>query len=292
MRALFLVGCATGLLFLAGCGGGDDGGTGSGSSSTAGKTGGGKTTPPTPAAEDTTAVAYAELADAGETGSLKGRIVFDGTPAEAARLEVNKDQEFCGKHDLRDESLVVGDGGGIANAVVSLYLKRGADAPEAEAGAGSVELNNVNCRFEPHVCVVQVGQELVIGNKDTVGHNTKIDLGVNPPLNPTVTAGASITESFSAAERLPAKVSCSIHPWMAGYLIVADHPFVAVTGANGEFEIANLPAGEWTFQLWHEKLDTDAVSRDGTAVEWKKGRFTVEIKAGSVADLGDVKVAG
>ena len=63
-------------------------------------------------------------------GTLKGRFVFDGTPPAAKAVTVTKDAAFCGKHDLKDESLVVNEENkGIANVVLTLYLSRGQKAP-------------------------------------------------------------------------------------------------------------------------------------------------------------------
>src|SRR5690606_12300183 len=40
-------------------------------------------------------------------GSLSGQFVFDGTAPARAPLSITKDVEFCGKHDLKSDALVV-----------------------------------------------------------------------------------------------------------------------------------------------------------------------------------------
>ena len=47
-------------------------------------------------------------------------------------------------------------------------------------------------------------------------------------------------------------VVCNIHPWMKAYILSLDHPYMAVTGEDGTFEIKNMPAGQHEFQFWHE----------------------------------------
>jgi hypothetical protein len=77
---------------------------------------------------------------------------------------------------------------------------------------------------------------------------------------------------------------------MSGWLVVSDHPYAAVSEADGRFRIKNLPAGERTFQFWHEKSGWVARgTRDGRLVEWQRGRVTVTINPGE-NDLGEVRI--
>jgi len=233
---------------------------------------------------------------AAEWGDLTGRFVFDGTASKPAPLSITKDQEVCGKHALVDESLLVNaSGSGLANVVIYLFVDRGGQQPpihesHAEAAKSSVALSNKDCRYEPHVALLQTSQELVIGNRDTVGHNTKVDTFANPPINPIIPAGAELKQKFSQEERLPARVSCSIHPWMNAWLVVRNNPYFAVSNEDGKFVIQNVPAGEWTFQVWHEKAGyVTSVKKNGAATQWSKGRFTTTIKPGA-NDLGELSV--
>ena len=52
-----------------------------------------------------------------EWGTVKGKVVYDGDAPAVSSLKVTKDIEVCGKHKLVDESVVVGEGGGLANVV-------------------------------------------------------------------------------------------------------------------------------------------------------------------------------
>ena len=49
-------------------------------------------------------------------------------------------------------------------------------------------------------------------------------------------------------------MTCDVHDWMKGYIVVADNPYVGVTGAGGKFEIKDVPAGSYTLEIWHEVL--------------------------------------
>ncbi len=258
------------------------------------------TTSDTPAASTETKApaAVAKVAIKEGWGHLKGKFTLSGALPSASALQITKDQEVCGKHNLVDESVVVNaENKGVANVVVHLYVGRGDTAPTphdsyASSQATPVVIDNNQCRFEPHVRVLQPGQTLLIKNSDAVGHNTKIDSVDNPAFNQTLPAGAEIEHQFGGVERRPAGVSCSIHPWMRGWLVIQDTPYAIVSDANGEFEISNLPSGNWTFQVWHEKAGAIAKPTvDGKPANWSKGRFEVTIQADETTDLGHVELA-
>jgi hypothetical protein len=227
-------------------------------------------------------------------GNLTGTFVFDGDPPSPAPIVVTKDQAFCGKHDLVNEDLVVNpENKGISGVVVFLYLARGAKAPAVhpsyeESAKAEVRLDNLNCRFEPHVVALRTTQTLVLGNKDDVGHNTKVDTIKNVPINPIIPAHSEIKQQFSKEERLPVTVSCSIHPWMSARVVIKDSPYMSVSDKDGKFTIANLPEGNWEFQVWQGKF-IESVKVGGKATKWSKGRFEYKVKAGE-NDLGQILV--
>jgi hypothetical protein len=47
-------------------------------------------------------------------------------------------------------------------------------------------------------------------------------------------------------------VKCNVHPWITGYIGVANNPYFAVTAEDGKFQISGVPAGKQTIQVWHE----------------------------------------
>lgn len=227
---------------------------------------------------------------ADEWGTLKGRFVLGGDAAAPAALTVDKDVEVCGKHKLVAEEFVVGEGKGVANVVVFVRDKKVKVKPELAAAAKEAKpvLDNINCRFEPHVLFVQAGQELTIKNSDTVGHNSNIATVKNAPSNNLIPAGGEVKAKFTADEAVPAQVTCNIHPWMKGWLVVRDNPYAAVSKADGSFEIADLPAEEVELQFWHEKAGyIGEMTINNKKETVKKGRMKKAIKAGD-NDLGEI----
>ena len=238
----------------------------------------------------------ASVARCAEWGNLRGRFVLDGKAPERPLLQINKDVEFCGKHEPRLEKLVVHpQDQGIANVIVWLDVKAGVKVAIHEsyspAEKAKVRLSNKGCRFDPHVTMLRTGQTLLIDNPDQVDHNTAAGLDRNSPFNELTPAGKSAERTkFDQPEKLPAPIQCAIHPWMTGWLVVKDHPYVAVSDEHGRFEIKHLPVGEHTFVVWQEVSGfIPEVTRDGKSETWKKGKVTLKIMADG-NDLGEIKV--
>ena len=227
---------------------------------------------------------------AAETGTLKMRFVYAGDPPQAEPLNVAQNGEFCGKHDLKNEELVVDpETKGIKNIVVYIDSRR-SDIPEQTPVNNTHILANKNCRFEPHVVLAQTGDTLKVTNPDPVGHNANLNFFRNTAQNLMIPASQEKSVSLEEAEPAPIPVDCNIHPWMRSYVVVLDHPFADVTGTNGEITIEGLPVGEeLTFRVWHEKGRIDEVVINGDEEKWRRGRFELEIKAG-MNDLGTVTV--
>jgi plastocyanin len=240
------------------------------------------------------------FANAADWGDLSLQLTLDGAAPAAKKLDINKDVPVCtmsGSKTHVDESLLVDkDSKGIANVVVVLYLKPGSAKPAIHAdydksAKDEVILDNKVCAFEPRVLAMRSTQTLLLKNSDTVAHNTNVSTLNNPQFNPIIPANGQMKVSLTAEERLLVPVSCSIHPWMQGRLIVRETPYFAVSDKEGKISIKNLPTGKHTFQVMHEKCGfIQEAKKDGKAVKWAKGRIDdVEIKKGA-NDLGKFTV--
>jgi hypothetical protein len=231
-----------------------------------------------------------------QNATLKGKFVYDGEPPKRMPLTcgaagvINKDVGTCCQVEHFDDSLIVNKKGEIANVIVFVRttgLKVPADL--ASDYKEPVLLDNKNCKFEPRVVGLMKGQKLIIGNSDNVGHNSNI---AALSFNPIVAVGSKVEFEPKTIRPIPNEVSCNIHPWMKGWVIVRPDPFFAVSADDGTFEIKGLPAGkDLEFQVWHEKpgFVTD-VKLKNKATTWGRGRFTQKLKAGE-NDLGEIKVA-
>ncbi len=215
-------------------------------------------------------------------GNLKGKFVYDGKAPEPQKLNVAK-EPMCMAHNPVDESLLVGPDGGIKNVVIFVRTKGVKVNPALEKHPDKVELDNKECRFEPHILPMLLSQTLVVKNSDPFSHNSNVTEVGGQGANPLIAPGKEATYKYARAQVIPQPVACNIHPWMKALVLPRDNPYFAVSSADGTFEIKDLPVGKLEFQVWQEKagnVDTKA---------WPKGRFSMDIKAGD-NDLGTVKL--
>jgi plastocyanin len=231
-------------------------------------------------------------ANAQEWGSIKGRIVYSGKAPQAAVLDIERDAEVCGNHGLVDESLIVNEKtGGIRYVAIWLDSKKPVPVhPELAAKADKPPvLDNLNCRFEPHMLAVQTGQKLLLKNSDPVVHNAAVYVRRTTPFNEVIPQGQTVDKTFSKPETQPTRVDCSIHAWMKAWFIITDHPYVAITDEDGNFELQNVPAGEWNFRFWHERPGyLQSLTQDGTACPISKGTWTLTVPDSGLLELGDL----
>jgi hypothetical protein len=225
-----------------------------------------------------------------EWGDLTGRFVYDGKAPPRKKLKVDKDVDCCGKFDIRDESLMVGKKGGLANVYVYVRTRKIDVCPElAKHVKKEVILDNRDCIFKPHCMTVWVKkQALKIVNSDPVAQNVAFsplgDKPANIVLPPPPDKAATAVWRFKRAQRKPLPIACNYHPWESAFILPLDHPYCAISDADGKFRIPKLPPGEHEFQVWHERVGYLKTPK------WKRGRFTVTIKPGK-NDLGAIRLA-
>lgn len=219
-------------------------------------------------------------------GDLVGRFVYDGKAPERKKLKVDKDLDCCGKFDIRDESLMPGEDGGLANVYVYVRSRNPSVCPELEEGvAERVTLDNRDCIFRPHCMTIWFKkQEFHSINSDPVAQNIAFTPILDVPANIVLPVGGEATWKFNRAQRIPVPIACNYHPWESAYILPREDPYFTLSAPDGTFCIPKLPVGELEFQFWHERIGYLAIEA------WPKGRMKMTIKPG-VNDLKTTKLA-
>ena len=200
-------------------------------------------------------------------GHFAGRVVLTGTASPLSPLYAKggapKDREVCGVEATPDERLVIGADNGVAN--VFIFIKKAPrGSPKPTLSEEAMIFDQKYCRFEPHCLVVPVGQTVKVLSDDDAAHNThtnpKRNSSVSSLVNPLDRVG-KLELVYKKSEKMPISVTCDFHSWMKAWHFPVDHPYVALTDADGNFEIRDLPAGSHDFIVWHEAAKNQLVSR-------------------------------
>ena len=198
------------------------------------------------------------------TGTIKGHVRFAGEVPAPMAMHADHDPEICG--DITDETLLAGADGSLANVVVVVQDVADTTAP---AKPGTVALDQKGCAFVPHVQTVTQGSTLEITSSDPVLHNVHAFLGKRTVFNLAMPlAGKVVARKLEEPGIL--RIRCdSGHTWMSAYIAVVPHTFHATSDAAGNFEIPDLPPGEYRLRAWHERLgaveQTVVVTADSAA---------------------------
>jgi plastocyanin len=218
--------------------------------------------------------------DAATLGAVSGTIHFSGKAPARVKIDMSQDP-VCSMMggDNYAEQYVVHDGG-LANVYV--YVKNGPAAAMSAAAVSTapVVLDQVGCKYVPHVVAVMRGGSVEFRNSDGTMHNihTMPTVVGNVPVDVSQgPRGAAQTKRFDEPE-LMMPVRCNNHPWMNAFIHVSATPFFAVTDADGRFEIKGLPAGTYTLAAVHEKLGEQTMTVTVAPQKTDKADFTYSMK--------------
>jgi hypothetical protein len=217
---------------------------------------------------------------------LKGRVVWEGAVPVQQKIVPSIDQKVCArdKRPLEEDYIVDAKTRGLKNILVWIQpagAQKGAPFPPKlihpallKPAAPSVSIDTPCCRFIPHVLAAREGQVMVIKNSAPIKHNPKWESEKNDNINPLIAAGAQYKlKNPLVAEPGEISLSCSIHGWMKAHIRVFDHPYFAVTDADGNFEINDAPVGNFSLFIHHPATGwlNGKAGRNGTPIVIKAG---------------------
>jgi hypothetical protein len=201
------------------------------------------------------AVAIVSAAPA-PTGTLKGRIKLNGPDPGNKVIRMGMDpmcaKMWAGKKPGPvDEVIITSNDGGLMNA----FVKLDGSFPGTPVPTQPVLLDQKACFYHPRVVGARVEQVLRIKNDDNLLHNVHSSSSHRNSFN-FGQPQSGISSDFKLKDEEMLKIGCDVHRWMTAWIGVVDHPYFAVSGADGSFVIDNVPAGKRTVSVWHERFGT------------------------------------
>ncbi|MBI5367400.1 MAG: hypothetical protein HZA54_10225 [Planctomycetes bacterium] len=213
---------------------------------------------PAPACLDPEAVTHDtpyEVVPVPNGGRVVGRVTWSRRLPDPVWLPIGKNPEACGGHGALKllPRLHVSADKGVKDAVVYLSdVFKGKPFPPPTV----YRLDQRACEYVPHVMVVPRGETVEVRSSDDVLHTVHMTGAVSA--NVALPGAGSQPARIVLSKPGLVELSCDNgHAWMSGSIVVAPHPYFAVSDAAGRFELADVPPGVYEVVAWHEGWEID-----------------------------------
>jgi plastocyanin len=157
---------------------------------------------------------------------------------------------LCGRAQAGSLLVTVKDGQGTLVSDAVVYAKPNKPVVSLEKKQAVIEQRDK--QFVPYVTAIQVGTPVTFPNRDSVRHDV-YSLSPAKEFELPLYAGV-LAEPVTFDKEGFVTLGCSIHDWMVAYIAVLPTPYFQVTGKDGRTVLENLPAGQYTVQVWQPLL--------------------------------------
>jgi uncharacterized protein (DUF2141 family) len=154
----------------------------------------------------------------------------------------------------------------LDGSMANVFVQLDGSFPDTPVPTQPVTIDQQGCVYSPRVVGVRLGQVLQVRNSDNLLHNVHTLSGRGNSFNIAQPLAGMINRLPLKDEETMLQLSCDLHTWMHAYIGVVKHPYFAVTGDIGTFEIPNVPPGRYVIRAWHEQygeLKQDVVVKTG-----------------------------
>ncbi|MDP4221023.1 MAG: carboxypeptidase regulatory-like domain-containing protein [Bacteroidota bacterium] len=216
--------------------------------------------------------------------TIRGKVKTDPSGNFLSVIETQKDQDVCGKSHPNPGK--PNSDGALPNCIVGIeHITEGKDFAKHEYA-----LDQRGCDFQPHVQIARIGSPIVVSNSDKALHNYHITRNGETLINEAQPEGAPAREVELKQKGLHV-VTCDVHPWMRGYIWMADHPYYTLTDASGAFALSDVPPGKYKLTLWRDNWSAEEVKNaKGVIDSYKWGKDIVKEQEITVEAGKDVVV--
>jgi len=157
---------------------------------------------------------------------------------------------LCSRAEAGSILVTIKDGQGTLVSDAVVYAKPNKPLVSLEKKEAVIEQRDK--QFVPYVTAIQVGTSVTFPNRDSVRHDV---YSLSPAKEFELPLYAGIpAEPVTFDKEGFLTLGCRIHNWMVGYIAVLPTPYFQVTGKDGRTALENLPAGQYTVEVWRPLL--------------------------------------
>lgn len=192
-------------------------------------------------------------------GSVGGTVTFKSALPPTPAVATGVDSAICGPSVVEDTGAPQG---GAAGVIVWL---EGVRAGKPLGLERRVELESMNCKLTPRMQAAVTGSAVnILGHDEFRQHLRFLASGETAPRATILLGGGEQVIPTELPFKTPGMVAVrdTGHPWTHAWLAVFDHPYYAITGANGSFTIDGVPPGKYTLKAWHDRATLASQSVD------------------------------
>ena len=211
-------------------------------------------------------------------GTIKGNTkMIGGMPyPRVYHLILFPNIDMCAEVDTDDEmnrvldDFKISEKGGLRDTIITLE--------HVEAGKPfnkePINILSENCKFFPDVNIIRQGESFKIDNMDAVMHNSqvyqkergKILLNIPIPAEEVSEGKVTFEKNYKIMQMI-----CGMHEFMQTWGYRVQNPYYFKTDKDGNFNISDIPPGEYVVNAWHYLM--------------KPQKKKIKIAAGETIDL-------
>ncbi len=201
--------------------------------------------------------AYQEIGVPRNAGRLTGSIKYDGPSFDIPKVRVTKDTTICGEGLREPQTIRVRDDGALADTVVQ--IRNITQGKAWEPIFDEARIYQIGCSFQPYVQIIKNTADVYVVNFDPILHN----IHAYEFYRGTRRSMFNFSQPNAGMEdRIPLRlrrghlltIDCNAHNWMAAWLYTSPNPYIAVTSVDGQFELPDIPPGDYELAIWHPML--------------------------------------
>lgn len=185
----------------------------------------------------------------GETGRVRGVMTWSGEVPPPREVSLFGGCEAGGSGSAQIPPAIVTDG---KLAEVFVAVAAGVEGYAFPRRSDEIVVDQKACLYVPRVVGAQVGQPVTFVNSDALFHNVRSVARANETFSVNMPAQNQRETKVFRKPEVMVQTRCDLHPWMVAHVGVKEHPWFAVTGADGSFVLEGVPAGEVEIEAWHE----------------------------------------